>query len=99
MAARRDVAGGAAESPEQLKRIAANHTTPDQAGRVFSRCRPKLAVYNHLLLFGGATPTDLIPATRTNYHGPLIVGEDLLRIDIGETVECHPFGSHVQLDL
>ena len=41
--------------PEQLKRIGSNHTTPDQAGEIFSRVKPKLAVYNHLLLFGGAT--------------------------------------------
>jgi len=80
-------AGSAAESPEQLKRISSNHTTPDQAGEVFLRTQPKLAVYNHLLLFGGATDEDLIPATRKKYSGPLVVGEDLLRIEIGESVE------------
>jgi ribonuclease Z len=85
-------AGSAAESPEQLKRIGSNHTTPDQAGEIFSRVKPKLAVYNHLLLFGGATPEDLIPATRKKYPGPLIVGEDLLQIQIGERVETRRFG-------
>jgi ribonuclease Z len=78
--------GAAAEKPEQLKRIASNHTTPDQAGIVFSRARPKLALYNHLLLFGGAKAEDLIPMTRKNYPGPLEVGEDLMRIDIGDRV-------------
>lgn len=77
------VAGKAAEDPQQLKRIGANHTTPDQAGEVFARVRPKLAVYNHLLLFGSARPEDLIPATRPKYDGRLIVGEDLLQIDVG----------------
>jgi ribonuclease Z len=56
--------GAAAESEEQLKRIAANHTTPEQAGTVFSRAQPRLAVYNHLLLFGGAKANDLIAMTR-----------------------------------
>ena len=84
-------AGGAAENPQQLKRIGANHTTPDQAGEVFARVRPKLAVYNHLLLFGRATAYDLIPATRVKYSGPLLVGQDLLQIDIGETVQAKPF--------
>ena len=79
-------AGAAAENQEQLKRIGANHTTTDQAGMVFSRVQPKLAVYNHLLLFGGARAEELIPATRKNYSGPLIVGEDLMRIDIAEAV-------------
>jgi ribonuclease Z len=86
-------AGAAAENQEQLKRIASNHTTPDQAGMVFSRARPKLAVYNHLLLFGGAKADDLIPLTRNSYAGPLEVGEDLMRIDIGDEVIIRRFGS------
>ena len=87
------IAGSAAENPQQLKRIGANHTTPEQAGEVFARAKPKLAVYNHLLLFGGARAEDLIPATRVKYAGPLIVGEDLLQIHIGEKVEAHAFGA------
>ena len=84
-------AGAAAESAQQLKRIAANHTTTEQAGEIFSRVKPKLAVYNHLLLFGGATAEDLIAATRAKYRGPLRVGEDLLRIEIGQEVVATPF--------
>jgi ribonuclease Z len=80
-------AGAAAENEEQLRRIRANHTTPDQAGVVFSRVQPKLAAYNHLLLFGGAKAEELISATRPNYSGPLIVGEDLMAFDIGDSVE------------
>jgi ribonuclease Z len=87
------VTGAAAESEEQLKRIGSNHTTPDQAGVVFSRAQPKLAIYNHLLLFGGAKADDLIPMTRKNYAGPLEVGEDLMRIDIGNEVVARRFGS------
>ena len=83
--------GSAAENAAQLKRISANHTTPEQAGEVFARVRPKLAVYNHLLLFGNATAEDLIPTTRKIYSGPLAVGEDLMNIDIGESIETHHF--------
>ena len=85
-------AGSAAEDPKQLKRIGANHTTPEQAGEVFARTKPKLAVFNHLLLFGSATADDLIPATRRKYDGPLLVGEDLLQIDIGAEIQAKPFG-------
>jgi ribonuclease Z len=83
--------GTAAENPAQLKRIGSNHTTPEQAGEVFTRVKPKLAVYNHLLLFGGATAGDLIPATRHQYSGPLLVGEDLMAFDIGKTIEARQF--------
>jgi ribonuclease Z len=85
------VAGRAAEHTQQLKRIASNHTTPEQAGDVFARVKPKLAVYNHLLLFGDATAADLIPATRKKYSGPLVVGEDLLQVEIGAEVIAKPF--------
>ena len=84
-------AGTAAESPEQLKRIGSNHTTAEQAGEVFARTKPKLAAYNHLLLFGGASADDLIPATRKNYSGPLVVGQDLMGFDIGENIEAGRF--------
>lgn len=81
----------AVESPDQLRRISSNHTTPEQAGRVFSQTSPKLAVYNHLLLFGSATAEGLIPATRNNYQGRLVVGEDLLQITIDEEVTAQRF--------
>ena len=84
--------GSTAENSQQLKRIASNHTTPDQAGEVFARTNPKLAVYNHLLLFGGATAEDLIPPTRKTYTGLVVVGTDLLRIEISDTVTTYPFG-------
>jgi ribonuclease Z len=87
------ISGSAPEGQEQLKRIAGNHTTPEQATEVFSRFKPKLAVYNHLLLFGGVTVDDLISATRKKYQGPLIVGEDLLRIEITDRVEPYRFES------
>ena len=74
-----------------LERIRRNHTTPEDAGAVFARTRPKLAVYTHLLLFGDATDDDLIPATRGAYDGPLLVGEDLMRFDVGEEVQAGRF--------
>jgi len=90
------VAGRAAENEQQLKRINSNHTTPEQAGQIFARVKPKLAVYNHLLLFGSATADDLIPATRQLYAGPLLVGEDLLQLEIGDRVHANPFRTNVK---
>lgn len=69
-----------------LERIRRNHTIPEDAGVVFSRTRPKMAAYTHILLFGDATSDDLIPATRGSYDGPLVVGEDLMQFDIGAEV-------------
>jgi ribonuclease Z len=74
-----------ASNVEWAERIIAHHTTPEQAGAVFARVRPKLAVYSHIVPVV-ATADDLIPPTRQTYTGPVEVGEDLMRIDIGDTV-------------
>ncbi len=75
-------------SPERVQTILAHHTTPEQAGTVFSRVKPKLAVYSHIVPPGAS---ELIPLTRKTYSGPLEVGEDLMSIEIGEKVVVrHP---------
>ena len=72
-------------NPEQAERIIAHHTTPEQAGEVFMRVQPKLAVYSHIIP-AAATAKDMLPLTRKSYAGPLEVGEDLMVIDVGDTV-------------
>jgi ribonuclease Z len=62
--------------------------TPEQAGEVFSRVQPRLAVYTHIVL-PTATEADLIPPMRKTYAGPLEVGEDLMVIEVGETIAVH----------
>lgn len=62
------------------------HTTPEQAGRVFTRARPRLAVYTHLALIGGGSIRDVVSRTRSTYTGPLMVGEDLMSFEIGEAI-------------
>ena len=73
-------------TPERAKTIVSQHVTPEQAGEVFSRTKPKLAVYSHVLL-PTATDQDLIPPTRKTYSGPLEVGEDLMVIEVGEQIK------------
>jgi ribonuclease Z len=70
-------------SPERVQRILEHHTTPEEAGKVFTRVKPKLAVYSHIV---PPDASDLIPPTRKTYSGPLEVGEDLMTIEIGEKV-------------
>jgi ribonuclease Z len=74
-----------------IERIMAHHTTAREAGIVFARTRPKLAVYTHLVFLASkevppATVTDLVAETRQTYSGPLQVGEDLMCFEIGDTV-------------
>jgi ribonuclease Z len=71
--------------PERAKTIIDYHTTAEQAGRVFARTKPKLAVYSHICM-PAATDEDLLVPTRKTYTGPLEIGDDLMAIDIGDRV-------------
>jgi ribonuclease Z len=73
-------------SPERIQIVVAHHLTPEQAGVIFARTRPRLAVYSHIV-HPTANDTDLLPGTRTTYGGLVEVGEDLMVILVGETVE------------
>ena len=66
-----------------FKVILAHHAQPGEAGTLFTRVKPKLAVYYHFVLLG--TPTvapvtekDVLEQTRKTYDGPLLIGEDLM---------------------
>jgi ribonuclease Z len=72
-------------APELAKNRIAHHTTPEQAGEVFARTKPRLAVYSHIGL-PSATEQDIVPPTRKAYGGALEVGEDLMVIEIGDKV-------------
>ena len=70
---------------ETRERVIQHHTSEEQAGEVFSRVKPKLAVYTHIIPWN-SPPEDIIAATRKTYDGPLEVGEDLMVINIGDEV-------------
>lgn len=69
-------------------RVRTFHVSAREAGDVFQRIRPKLAVYSHIVLRGLAVP-DLVARTRSTYSGPLVVGEDLMRFVVGEEVTMY----------
>lgn len=73
---------------EWVRAIIGHHTTPEQAGDIFSKVKPRMAVYSHIVM-PAATEQDLIPPTRKTYSGPLELGEDLMVIEVGEKIEIH----------
>jgi ribonuclease Z len=73
----------------RTRSVIEHHITPERAGEVFARVQPKLAVYSHIVQ-PDATEEELLGPTRRTYLGPVIVGEDLMVIDVGRTVEVHP---------
>ena len=67
-------------------RAFAHHTTPEQAADVFTRARPTLAVYSHIVIFGGSDEADIMSRTRHGYAGPVLLGHDLMSVAVGDTV-------------
>lgn len=72
-----------------IERVIAHHASPEQVGTIFSRVKPRLGVYSHIVP-SPATAEDLIGPTRKTYAGPLAVGYDLMTIVIGDTIEVYP---------
>src|SRR6185312_8748064 len=76
------VGGWFPTNPEAAAAILAKHTTPEQAGGVFARVKPRLAVYSH-----APNAERVINQTRKTFSGPLRGAEDLLTIEIGEKID------------
>jgi ribonuclease Z len=75
-----------------VQRIIDHHVSPEEAGKIFSQLKPKLAVYTHFVMVANKdirapTVEDFITMTRKTYSGPLEAGEDLMVIEIGDTVK------------
>lgn len=62
--------------------ILAHHTTAREAAAIFDATAPKLAVYSHIVLRGGITPDEVIRETQQTYGGRLVMGADLMKIDV-----------------
>jgi ribonuclease Z len=65
----------------QTESIIAHHTTPEQAGEIFTKVSPKLTVLSHT----SGSP-ELLAKVKKSYAGRLEMGDDLMVIEIGETV-------------
>jgi ribonuclease Z len=63
-----------------------HHTTPEQAAEVFTRARPTLAIYSHIVVFGTAAEPEIMDRTRRSYAGPLLLGQDLMSVAVGDTI-------------
>ena len=56
-------------------------------GEIFARVRPRLVVFSH-----GGGPESL-PLVRQHYDGPVEIGEDMMTIDVGDSVTVQRFAA------
>ncbi|MGH9820840.1 MAG: MBL fold metallo-hydrolase [Pyrinomonadaceae bacterium] len=75
-----------AANRDAMEAAIAHHTTPEQAGEIFSRVKPRLAVYSH-----APNLESILIKTRKTYTGALEGAEDMLTIEIGEKIDVRHF--------
>ena len=69
-------------SREQVrKHRESKRTFPDQAGIVFGRIKPRLAVFSHIEN-DAKSVEEIMRGARDHFSGHMVVGEDLMRIQI-----------------
>jgi len=52
---------------------------------VLNKTRPRLAVLNHILLFG-VSEDNVIKEINSHYTGDVVMGYDLMKIGVGDTI-------------
>jgi ribonuclease Z len=77
---------------EHERHVMAHHISPERAAEVFTRVKPKLAVYSHIVLLGDVNEKEILSLTRKTYSGPLEMGEDLMVIEIGREIKVRRAG-------
>lgn len=78
---------GSAQTRRQVQNIRNHHTDGAEAGRIFDQVKPKLAVFSHY----NVEPAPTLRLVRQSYAGPVEFGEDLMTIEIGDTVAVQRF--------
>jgi ribonuclease Z len=73
--------------PDRMRLPLGHHTLPEECGVIFSQVKPKLAVYNHIIQFQGVSLEEMMATTKKEYDGPVLFGEDLMKIEVGDSVK------------
>jgi len=76
-----------AENPFFRDVVMKGHTSPEEAARIFSEARPKLAVFTHIVQLPGGkvgpSVDTILSRTGAHYDGEVLEGCDLMTIRIG----------------
>ena len=75
----------------EIAGILQHHTTPQQAGEIFSIARPKMGAFIHIAALSrpGSPPVkleDIKAKAEEFYDGSIIIAEDLMRFEISDDI-------------
>jgi ribonuclease Z len=74
----------------QARTIVDHHTDAAEAGQVFQRVQPKLAVFSH---YPNIVPAEVLRVVTQSYAGRVEFGEDMMTIDIGNAINIRRFSA------
>ena len=74
------------EQREQIEFVTGIHTLPEQAADIFSRVKPRLAIFAH-----APVSEELIARTKRTYAGLVEGADDMMTIEIGKSIEIRRF--------
>jgi ribonuclease Z len=77
---------------DRLLRVINSHTKPEEAGEILAEVEPRLAVFSHIDNSKEATK-EMVDGARKHYKGPLIMGQDLMRIYVGTEIVVRKEGN------
>lgn len=72
---------------DNVRYVLSLHTGPEDCGEIFSRVKPRMALYYHVVQCSGVSLEEIMDRTRSRYDGLVVFGEDLMRIKISDKVE------------
>jgi ribonuclease Z len=71
---------------DYMRYVLSLHTQPEDCGRLFSMVNPRLAVCYHVIQSLGVSLEEMMERTRREYGGRVVFGEDLMMIEVGDSV-------------
>ena len=76
------------ERNPRLRRVSEYHATPAEVARAFAETGPRLGVLVHMLPFG-LGEEDALAAVRAGWPGEVLIGRDLMAVDVGESISVY----------
>lgn len=76
------------ERNPRLRRVSEYHATPAEVARAFAETAPRLGVLVHMLPFG-LSEEDALAAVRAGWPGEVLIGRDLMAVDVGEFISVY----------
>ncbi len=77
------------EKNPRLQKIERYHTNPNQMSRILGDARPRMTVLTHIILIG-VEEDALIKQLNDSYSGEIRMGEDLMRLEVGNEIKVLP---------